>query len=61
MKRSGMVEGAHVGSGGEVGPLHHAPHGPPPRSGEDFERPHHLTHQKTQVAAPIRPSSMTSA
>ncbi|HET7575196.1 MAG TPA: UDP-N-acetylmuramoyl-L-alanine--D-glutamate ligase [Sphingomicrobium sp.] len=34
--RSGVVEGAHRGSGGEVGPLHHASHGPPPRSGEDL-------------------------
>ncbi|HEU4810481.1 MAG TPA: tRNA pseudouridine(55) synthase TruB [Sphingomicrobium sp.] len=34
--RSGLVEGAHGLSGGESGPLHHAPHGPPPRPGEDF-------------------------
>jgi ATP-dependent DNA helicase DinG len=37
--RSGGVEGAHGGSGEEVGPLHRpaAPAGPPPRSGEDLE------------------------
>ena len=34
--RSGVVEGAHGRSGGEAGPLHHAPHGPPPRCGEDL-------------------------
>ncbi len=34
--RSGVVEGAHVGSGSTVGPLHHPSDGPPPRSGEDF-------------------------
>ncbi len=40
--RSGVVEGAHGGSGGEVGPLHHSSHGPPPRAGEDLRED--LTH-----------------
>jgi tRNA pseudouridine55 synthase len=30
------VEGARRQSGGDVGPLHHASHGPPPRSGEEL-------------------------
>jgi ATP-dependent DNA helicase DinG len=33
--RNRVVEGAHGGSGGEVGPLHHAAHGSPPLAGED--------------------------
>jgi protein ImuB len=31
------VEGSHGRSGAEAGPLHHAAHGPPPRSGEDLK------------------------
>src|SRR4051812_49906614 len=34
--RSGVVEGAHGRSAGEVGPLHQASSGPPPRSGEEL-------------------------
>ena len=34
--RSDVVEGAHVSAASTVGPLHHAPHGPPPRSGEEL-------------------------
>ena len=36
---------------------------PPPLKGEDFlcARGYHLAHQIAQLAAPIRPSSMTSA
>jgi len=41
MERSGMVEGAHGPSGGEVGPLHHPTGGPPPRAGEDFKKSCH--------------------
>ena len=41
MKRSGMVVGAHGVCGEEVGPLHHPPDGPPPRSGEDLRTPPH--------------------
>src|SRR5687768_1982010 len=33
-----VVEGSHGGSGSEAGPLHHASHGPPPRSGEEWVR-----------------------
>ncbi|HKC01963.1 MAG TPA: tRNA pseudouridine(55) synthase TruB [Sphingomicrobium sp.] len=33
--RSGVVEGPHVAAASAVNPLHHAAHGPPPRSGED--------------------------
>ncbi|MFL6856324.1 MAG: DNA-packaging protein [Allosphingosinicella sp.] len=36
--RSGVVEGARARRGGEVGPLHHASHGPPPRPGEELKR-----------------------
>jgi tRNA pseudouridine55 synthase len=32
-----VVEGSHGGSGSTAGPLHHASHGPPPRSGEELE------------------------
>jgi hypothetical protein len=35
--RRGVVEGARRRSCGEVGPLHHAAHGPPPRSGEELK------------------------
>ena len=41
MKRSGMVVGAHGGSGGEVGPLHRTSCGSPPRPGEDLKKPPH--------------------
>jgi phage terminase large subunit-like protein len=34
----GLTEGAHGCSGSAVGPLHHASHGSPPHSGEDFDR-----------------------
>ena len=34
--RSVVVEGAQRPRGDEAGPLHHASHGPPPRSGEDL-------------------------
>ena len=37
-RAAGLTEGAHDGSGKEMRPLHHASHGPPPRSGEEFER-----------------------
>jgi 5-methyltetrahydrofolate--homocysteine methyltransferase len=33
-----VVEGPHGGSGSAAGPLHHASHGPPPRSGEEWVR-----------------------
>ncbi|HEX8842906.1 MAG TPA: tRNA pseudouridine(55) synthase TruB, partial [Sphingomicrobium sp.] len=33
--RSGVVEGAQRSAASTEGPLDHAPHGPPPRSGED--------------------------
>jgi hypothetical protein len=33
--RSGVVEGAHLLAAPESGPLHHASHGPPLRSGEE--------------------------
>jgi tRNA pseudouridine55 synthase len=36
--RSGVVKGAQRRRGGEAGPLHHAAHGPPPRSGEEQAR-----------------------
>ena len=35
--RSDVVEGAHVSAASTVGPLHHASHGPPPRSGEELD------------------------
>src|SRR5437868_4677265 len=34
--RSGVVEGAHGGSGSTVGPLHHPANGPPPWNGEEL-------------------------
>ena len=53
-RAAGLTEGA---------PLHHfaSLRGPPPRSGEDFPGGSHLAHQIAQLAAPIRPSSITSA
>jgi len=37
--RSGVVEGDERSEHGDVDPLHHSAllHGPPPRSGEDFD------------------------